>query len=423
MSTEVAPEPNPALGFKANHPDLSRGERARLKVVIGHPMLGLGGSESVVMWLIEALKRDCSVTVATTRGWERSTLNEFYGTKVEEDEVEVRLAPFPWPLRNRSMAALRGAAYQRFARRISGEYDVRISAYNLTDWGLPAFHFLADFSWNKMIRDRVDPQSPGFVYRDSLLRKGYLALASAIAAPSGRDLLADDRLVANSHWAAQTILQACNVQCATTIYPPVWGEFPDVPWDQKKDSFVMIGRIAPEKQIEKAVSILSAVRDRGHSINLHLCGQIEEDLYGRRIIELCRLHSGWIIPEGRVSGERKTSLLASCRYGIQARSSEPFGISVAEMVKAGGIVFVPNEGGQAEIVRNPDLLYSSESDAVEKILSVLEDPSRQSKIRLELRGRAQEFSTARFISSVRSFLSPILRQRDRLVEGSETSQA
>jgi len=194
--------------------------------------------------------------------------------------------------------------------------------------------------------------------------------------------------------------QDCAVQCATTIYPPVWSEFPDVPWEKKEDSFVMIGRIAPEKQVEKAISILSSVRDRGHSIRLHLCGKIEDDAYGRRISSLCQMHSDWIIPAGRVTGERKTSLLAGCRYGIQARSAEPFGISVAEMVKAGAIVFAPHEGGQAEILQNPDLLFTGESDAVVKICRILQTPSMQSMIHSTLRDRARSFNTERFISSI-----------------------
>jgi hypothetical protein len=59
MNTDVVSEPTPTLAFKRTHPDrdLPRSGRLRPKVVIGHPMLGFGGSESVVMWLIEALKK------------------------------------------------------------------------------------------------------------------------------------------------------------------------------------------------------------------------------------------------------------------------------------------------------------------------------------------------------------------------------
>ena len=385
-------------------------ERRRPTVVIGHPMLGRGGSESFVMWVIEALKNDFDVTVATSGGWDRLALNEFYGTHVEENEIRVRIVPFPKPLQKTTAAAMRGAAYQRFARQIADEYDIRISAYNITDWGLPAIHFIVDFSWHKGIRDRIDPPSPGFVYKDSLLRKAYLGLVSAIESPSGRDPLRDDKLIAISEWIAQTVLQDCGIQCAAMFYPPVWSEFPYIAWEKKEDSFAMIGRISPEKQVEAAISILSAVRDLGHPIKFHLCGQIEDDRYGRRIDGLCRENSEWIIPEGRVSGERKASILARCRYGIQARSAEPFGISVAEMVKAGAIVFAPHDGGQAEIVANPNLLFSSESDAVTKIHRVLESPSLQSEFRRSLIEMAQSFSTSSFIANVQGFVTNFMQK-------------
>jgi glycosyltransferase involved in cell wall biosynthesis len=195
------------------------------------------------------------------------------------------------------------------------------------------------------------------------------------------------------------------------FYPPVWSEFPDIAWEGKEDSFVMIGRISHEKQVEAAISILTAVRALGHPIKFHLCGQIGDDPYGRQIDALCRKNSDWIIPEGRVSGERKASILSRCRYGIQARSAEPFGISVAEMVKAGAIVFVPHDGGQAEIVKNPDLLFSSESDAVARIHRVLQCEQLQSAIRTGLLNSAQSFSSSSFISNVQGFMKNLMQKR------------
>ena len=50
--------------------------------------------------------------------------------------------------------------------------------------------------------------------------------------------------------------------------------------------------------------------------------------------------------------------------------TEAFGISVAEMVKAGAIVFAPNNGGQTEVINSPDLLFSGADDAVRKICSL-----------------------------------------------------
>jgi glycosyltransferase involved in cell wall biosynthesis len=389
-------------------PDCQSPAGRRLKVVIGHPKLGYGGSEARVMWLIEALKRDFEVTVVTTGGWDLAALNGYYGTRVGEDEVKVRIAPIPWLVRRLRAAALRGACFQRFARQIAGEYDLRISAYNPTDWGLPAVHFIADFSWRREIRERLHPPSPGFIYLDTILRRAYLGIAAAYARPSGRDVLRDDLVIANSEWSATLVKQICGMDCAAVVYPAVWTEFPDVPWEEKELAFAMIGRIAPEKQVERAIAILEAVRRRGYAIRLHLCGQIENNLYGRRIARLCRERSDWIVLEGRVSGTRKAQILAHCRFGIQACGAEAFGISVAEMVKAGAIVFAPNDGGQAEILRHPDLLFSNIDEAVEKILAALENPPLQSVLRTHLTGQAQLFGAQTFMREAQACIAEVL---------------
>ena len=395
----------------------------RPNVVIGHPKLGYGGSESNVMWLIEALKQDFDVTVVTTGGWDLAALNAYYGTRVGEDEVKVRIAPVPWPLCSFSVAALRGAYFQRFARQIAGEYDLRISAYNPTDWGLPAVHFIADFGWHRKLRQLLDPPSPGFIYRDSMVRKAYLKIVAVSGRPSGRDILRDDPVIANSQWSATILKQFFDVECAAVVYPSVWTEFLDVPWEEKEQAFVMIGRIAPEKRIEQAIAILEAVRQRGHAIRFHLCGQIQDDLYGRRIAQLCRERADWIVMEGRVSGSRKARILANCRFGIQTRAAESFGISAAEMVKSGAIVFAPADGGQAEILRHSHLLFSNVNDAVDKILAALENPSLQSALRAHLMGQSGLFSAQNFMRGALACIAEIAitEKTDKLKPTTKTS--
>ena len=369
----------------------------RKRIIIGHPRFGRGGSEAVAMWLVEALKDDHDVTVLTTGGWNLPELNAQYGTQVNANQVKVRIAPIPWPARRLGAAALRAACFQRFARKVADEYDVRISAYNLTDWGLPAVHFIADFSWHQQVRERLDPITPGFIYRDSWLRRIYLNITDRYLNLSGRDLLRKDKIIANSHWTEELMRKDCEVEVAAVVYPPVCGEFPAVTWQDKENAFVMIGRIAPEKRIEEAIAILEAVRQRGHAVRFHLCGQIENDAYGRRIATLCRNHADWIVTEDFVSGDRKAKILARCRYGIQTRSAEPFGISVAEMIHAGAIVFAPNDGGQAEILDHPILLFSDRNEAVEAISAVLESAALQDELRTHLSVQAKRFSAEQFV--------------------------
>ena len=155
----------------------------------------------------------------------------------------------------------------------------------------------------------------------------------------------------------------------------------------------------------------------GTHFNFTCAVQIGDDLYGRRIAHLCKEHADWITVEGQVSGERKARILAGCRFGIQTREAEPFGISVAEMVKAGAIVFAPNDGGQAEILGVPDLLFADEAEGVEKVQAVLERPKLQTSMRTHLANRAEAFSAQRFMREARTCIA------DSLVAACEADRA
>jgi glycosyltransferase involved in cell wall biosynthesis len=341
----------------------------------------------------------------TTGGWDLQELNETYGTRIRQSEVSVRIAPVPFYMRSLSATAIRCACYQRFARQIAGEYDVRVSAYNLTDWGLPAIHFIADFSWHRNLREYLDPLSPGIIYLNTIVRKTYLKLADTYRSPSGRDSLRYDSLIANSRWSANLVRQYCGVNCTAVIYPPVATGVLDIPWGEREHAFVMISRIAPEKRVERAITILESVRKRGFCIKFHLCGKLEKNSYGRRIFQLCSERADWIVLEGHVSGTKKAEILTHCRFGIQARSAEPFGISVAEMMGTGEIVFAPNEGGQTEVLNHPDLLFNDIDDATDKICAVLSNTCVQKTLRAHLAKRRRMFGEEVFLKKCRAIFS------------------
>jgi hypothetical protein len=183
----------------------------RRSVAIVHPRMGCGGSEAMVMWGIEALKRDFGVTVITSNTVDLVFLNSFYGTQIRRHEVTMRQVWIPrFLLRTRSGAALRGAFFQRAVRGIVFPQDVLISAYNLCDFGVPAIH-LVDLSWDEDLRTRYSIMPAGvegLFHRFSLVRAAYLGLARRISRPSGRDLLAgDDVVLAYSDWIASAIEQ------------------------------------------------------------------------------------------------------------------------------------------------------------------------------------------------------------------------
>jgi glycosyltransferase involved in cell wall biosynthesis len=181
------------------------------------------------------------------------------------------------------------------------------------------------------------------------------------------------------------------------LYPPVIGEFPEVPFEERETGFVCLGRMVPEKRVEVAIEIVNRVRCSGHpEVHLHLVGAIDHSAYGRGLRRLCARYNDWVFSEGTLIGESKKRLLAGHRYGIHAREKEPFGIAVAELVKAGCIAFVPNDGGQVEIVNHPALTYTSVEEAAKKILTVLDSTELQHSLRLHLSTAGRQFSVEAF---------------------------
>lgn len=389
----------------------------KLKIGIAHPRLGQGGSEARVMWGIEALKKDYEVSLITTGNVDLDKLNRFYGTSVRSNEVRIHQSPiFPFLQELPWGDALRGALYQRCCRKIANNFDVLISTYNLCDFGVPAIHCLADFSWDEEIRVNFHPTPVGprsFFHQYSLLRKVYLGIARILSRPSGRNLFSgEDIILANSNWSANLIRKKYGME-VDTLYPPVTNEFPLVPLEEREVGFVCIGRISPEKRIEQIINILKVVRDRGHDIHLHVIGGIDGGPYGKKIQKLCYRHKEWIIAEGSCFGEKKQSLLTGHKFGIHACQGEAFGIGVAEMVKADCIVFTPSEGGQAEIVNHQSLLYDSVEDAVDKVDDVLRQPNLQSDLRDHLKRQGAIFSKSNFANGLRSVVKNFLQIKIR----------
>lgn len=393
-------------------------------LAIVHGMLGggNGGSESRAVWAAEALKHDFAVSLVTTGPVDLARLNRFYGTAVRPDEIHVRSLPIPSLLRERQApAALRGAFAARAISRAVAEYDVLLSAYNPCDFEIPAIQCVADFSWDEELRRKYDPPPAGLhglVHRLPWLRACYLGLCRAIAPPSGRNLFAgQDIIVANSRWTAARLSEEYGAE-STVLYPPVVNEFPYVAFERRSDDFVCIGRVSPEKRIERMIRTIGAVRSRGHNVRIRIIGPLDASPYSRMIGALAEKNPEWALLEGMRVGEEKTQIMAECRYGIHGREAEPFGISVAEMVKAGCITFAPAEGGQAEVVDHPALLYRSEDEAVEKIIAVLQSDSLRDDLHGHLRCQGEKFSADNFMSGLRQIVDSFL---SRKCNGSECS--
>jgi glycosyltransferase involved in cell wall biosynthesis len=167
-----------------------------------------------------------------------------------------------------------------------------------------------------------------------------------------------------------------------------------------------VGRIAPEKEIERIVAILERVRLRFPAVRLRVVGTPGLPRYYRRICAVAAKRSSWMSIHENLSREALARFLPRHRYGIHGMLEEHFGMAPAEMLRAGCIVFVPRGGGQVEIVdRDERLCYQSVEGAADAICATMADPARQAELRQALAARKDLYSAERFVSEIRRLVN------------------
>ena len=363
-----------------------------------------GGGNGVGAWMLEALREDYELSVLTWEPFAPQAIDRFYGTALAGAGITTHgvaawlrrsLDAIPLPL-----SLLKTSLLLRRAKRMAAGFDVLLSANNEADFGRPGIQYI-HFPWGYQPRPPVDLRW----YHPRVLRSLYYRLCVAIAGFSFDSMRANVSLV-NSAWTGG-MMQRRHGVAGRTLHPPVPGDFPDVPWAAREPGFLCIGRIAPEKEVERVVEILAAVREVVPDVHLHIVGTPGPPAYCARIRRLAERHGGWISLNESLPRADLVRLIAGHRFGIHGMREEHFGIGIAEMVRAGCVVWVPDGGGQVEIVSDARLRYASVEDAAKKILRVLQDPAELAAVRADLAARRDLFSTERFAREIRAIAATL----------------
>lgn len=353
------------------------------RIAVFYPAFLGGGAEAVALWILETLSQNYSLTLFTISSPNLERLNALYGTSIQPESIQIRsffshqferfintLISNSYPIRMTLFHAL-----IRWIKRESIHYDLPISAYNAVDLGKPGIQYI---HWVKVLEG-----NPFFNAISGLTPEGIRQNSS----------------VSNSSIVAACVQQDYQTP-AVVVYPPVVLEPQQLPWSDREAAFICSGRLTDAKQPHKVIQILEAVRTKGYSVKLYLTGGgggVYAYRYEKFIQSLVEQHSSWITLFKDLNYEEYIKLLSRCKYGIHYKK-EPFGISIAEMVKAGVIPWVRTEGGQVEIIGSevPELMFEDEADAIAKILYLLEKPDEQTRLRQLLDQRKTLFSTQRF---------------------------
>jgi glycosyltransferase involved in cell wall biosynthesis len=281
---------------------------------------------------------------------------------------------------------------------VAHSYDVLISAENEAGLGREAIQYI---HYPRQLRPRPAADLRWY-HRPRALLAAYYAVCDRL---TGFTLagVRRNRTLANSQWTADRVREMDGGVEVSVLPPPVAPVPFTMPWEERANVFLCIGRIAAEKEIEKVIAIIEAVRLQVPGVELHLAGSRgAEAAYYERVRALVAARSSWLRLHEQLSRVELQRMIGSCRYGIHGMRDEHFGMATAEMVEGGCIVFVPDSGGQVEIVGgNSGLLYANPDDAVQKIVQVLNSGDRQAGLRAELAQRRGAYSSDRFMQAIR----------------------
>lgn len=365
-----------------------------------------GGSNGAAAWVLQALAGEHRVTVLSWQPVEIDPINRFFGTSLQRSAFDTIEVPRSWRMIADRLPTpsnlIKLSLLMRYTRKVSAGFDVIFGLYNETDYGRRGIQYV-HFPTYLRPRPQVDlrwyhPPQAGLDV--------YYALADRIAGFSLERMKANLTLV-NSDWTGAHVTQFLGIT-TRTLYPPVVDPAPGLPWDRRRNGFLALGRVSPEKEYERVMKILSQVRVHAPDITLTIVGTSDRHTHGylRSLMTLARSLGSWIDFRDNLSRDEVRALMASHRYGIHGMREEHFGMAPAELARAGAIVWVPRGGGQMEIVGGEAaLMYESDEDAVKKITTTLADQHEQQRLRAHLAAVSEKFSTDNFVRQVRAIVN------------------
>jgi glycosyltransferase involved in cell wall biosynthesis len=372
------------------------------KLAVYYPAFLGGGAETVGLWMLEALQQQYDLTLFTLATVDFDRLNALYGTSLSVNSITVQSFFTRWlrPVVNVLIANnkhVRLLLFHWLLRHLKAQndrYHLLISAYNAVDFGKPGLQYV---HWIKVL------ETNAFYNRISNF---------------SIERMKQNHSITNSYTVAEYIQQEYGCT-AKVLYPPVVLDTPNLVWEQKENAFICSGRITEAKQPHKVIAILKQVRQQGFDVKLYLTGGgggAYAWKYQNFVKKLVKENASWVTLYENLSYQDYAQVLAKCRYGIHFKQ-EPFGISIAEMVKAGAIPFVRDQGGQREIVgeQNHALMFRNEQEAVDQILAVLGNTERQQHLQLALNEQRNLFSTQRFMVEVNNVVAACLETTESSV--------
>jgi len=222
------------------------------------------------------------------------------------------------------------------------------------------------------------------------------------------NMINNSTVLTNSEFSRKAILSVYRPSHIQVLYPPVEVELfrkRGLDSGERKDIILVISRIDPAKEIEKALSLAKALKKRNVGTRMIIVGSLAQR-HSRYFRFLQQTIRAWDIKEfvtlkPNAPLEELLGIIGRAKIYFHPKYGEHFGISIAEAMAAGLIPIVPNSGGQTEFVPSK-FQYSSTAQAADLVSTYL---ITSNSVRRQLSDSVSRFSTSNYMKKFQMLLA------------------
>ncbi|MFI9818074.1 glycosyltransferase family 4 protein [Saccharothrix variisporea] len=168
----------------------------------------------------------------------------------------------------------------------------------------------------------------------------------------------------------------------------------DLPGRAAEPTVVCLGRLVPQKRVDRLIDAVDALRSRVPGLRLHVVGGGPEESALRERARRC---DGAVVVHGHVPEAEKSALLAKSWVNVTLSDGEGWGLAVVEAAGHGVPTLCHDVDGLRDSVRHGEtgwLVPAGEdvAEALHRVLKDLVDPTHAADIAHRCRAWASRFS-------------------------------
>jgi glycosyltransferase involved in cell wall biosynthesis len=367
--------------------------RRKKSALVVHPQFDMiGGAElvslSVIEWLL--LRGEWDVTLLSTGSFDHKEIARRTPFRLNHGNLVARKAYCPSYLKSSEakFELLKLAFLHRSARRLAGEFDICISTYNELDFGKRSFqyiHFPA-FAPRVQLQPYLGDEGNGSILDNwPWINRIYRTIVNIISGTSVSGFRRNVTAV-NSNFVAGIVREAYGIE-SEVVYPAFRRSAAEGPipcYEERCFQFVAISRIATTKNLFELFGLFLALKKSFPPARFVLIGRLTHPTILTELQRRAETLDLDLEIAVDASAEFRDEALRSSRFYLHSKRYEHFGISIVEAVSYGCIPFVPDSGGQIEIVTPAVLRFSGAGDLVEKVERVVKDSELRERVTAEL---------------------------------------